>query len=484
MKARAMNAAGWVALGSGGRVLVQVIQLSVLTRLLTPDDFGLMAIVLVVVSIGTLFSDSGLSSAFLQRRMVSDEARSSLYWLNIILATAVAVLIALLAPVLSLVFEAPATTGVVLVCCPILVLGALGRQFEVASEKALRFRPLVLIELCATVIGFITAVSGALAGWHAYSLAAAALMTAASRAILAFTVLSHGWRPRKHLQWTEIRPYLGFGSATLASNLVNQLNASIDLMLGGRFLGMDSLGLYSVPRALVLNLQNAINPIVTRVGFPVIAQIQADRDAVRRAYQAVMNVVCVVGAPLYVAVAVLSKEICELLLGPNWLDSAAPLSLLAVWGYLRSQGNPVGALLLGVGRADVALHWNLALLAVYPIALWIGSWYGTTGLATSLLICAAALFVPGWRWLVFPHTGWSFWDYARTTLQPLAVAGACFGLAAWGVGTAESPLARILFVGAIGSGAYALVTGFTNPDISRLALHLTCIRTVPTDPSA
>lgn len=457
LRTRATSAAAWVSISSAGRVLVQIAQVAILTRLLSPDDFGIMAIVMVIVSVGSLFSDGGLSSAFLQRRDVPDNARSSLYWLNIALALGVGIMVALLAPGLSWIYGEPALTGVMIVSTPVFVLGALGRQFEVASEKSLRFGNLVLIELCAALLGAGAALGGALLGWQAYALVAAALVSAAVRSLLAVIVLADGWRPSFRLRWSDVQPYVGFGSANLASNLVNQLNASVDLILGGRVLGLDALGLYSVPRSLVLNVQNAVNPVVTRVGFPVIAEVQHDRDAVLRAYQGIVRVVALVGAPIYAGIAVLSKDICDVLLGPTWTDASTTLTILACWGYFRSLSNPAGALLLGVGRADVALRWNIALLFVYPAGLWFGSQWGPNGLATGLLCTSAILLIPGWRWLVFPHTGWSALDFARTVLAPAAVAAGAWSGATVVAAPITSPWWRLsLTVGLAAAGYVAL----------------------------
>ena len=366
------------------------------------------------------------------------------------------VVVAVAAPLIAWVYKAPTLTGVMLVCAPVFVLGALGRQFEVASEKSLQFRKLVMIECCAALSGCGAAIIGALLGWHAYSLALAALVNAAVRSLLAFVALSDGWRPSVRLRWADVRPYLGFGGATLTSSLVNQVNASIDLILGGRLVGLDALGFYSVPRSFVLSVQNSVNPVVTRVGFPVIAEVQHDREAVLRAYHSVVGAVAVVGAPIYAGIAVLSRDICQNLLGPTWADASTSLSILACWGYFRSLGNPAGALLLGVGRADVALKWNVALLVVYPTALWIGSGWGTIGLASSLLVTSMLLMVPGWRWLVFPYTHWRFAGFAKSTALPAGIAAAAWLCASAMAGAIEMPAWRI---GATISVAFAAYLG-------------------------
>jgi len=83
----------------------------------------------------------------------------------------------------------------------------------------------------------------------------------------------------------------------------------------------------------------------------------------------------------------------------------------------------------GVGRADVALRWNIALLFVYPAALWFGSQRGPNGRAISLFVTSAVLLIPGWRWLVFPYTGWRALHFARAAFVPVVVAAAAWASA-------------------------------------------------------
>jgi O-antigen/teichoic acid export membrane protein len=424
LRSRATTAAVWIAVGSAGRTLLQVGQLTILTRLLEPEAFGLMAVVLAVISIGSLFADGGLSSAFLQRRAVPDECRSSLYWANLLLATAVALIVAVSSPLIAWAYDDSTLTWAILMCCPIFVLGAAGRQFEVASEKSLKFRSLVSIELCSAAIGVAAAIGGALAGWGVYSLPSAALAASLTKSVLAMALLSDGWRPQARLRFADVRSYIGFGSATLASNLINQVNLTIDIFLGGRLLGVEGLGMYSVPRTMVMQIQGIINPIVTRVGFPVIAEVQGDPRAIRRAYELMVGAVAALGAPIYAVIAVLAEDICSIFLGPRWNHAAQTLSVLAIWAAVRSIGNPVGALLLGLGHAKRALVWNSTLLAIYPIALVIGSKFGVIGLASSLLVTALILLIPGWRWLVQPFTGWELRGYLSTTVLPLLISSA------------------------------------------------------------
>jgi O-antigen/teichoic acid export membrane protein len=241
------------------------------------------------------------------------------------------------------------------------------------------------------------------------------------------------------------------------------------VLLGGRLLGMNTAGLYSVPRQLILSVQGLVNPIVTRVGFPLIARSQHDGEQTSIVYRRMVNAIALTNAPIYSAIAVLHIDICALLLGPGWADSAGLLIPLSVWGYLRSLQNPVGALLLGLGRAKRALAWNCALLVFYPVAIVIGSKFGVIGLASSLLVTALILLVPGWRWLVQPFTGWELRGYLATTILPLLIAiGCCLAAKILTQQMANVPL-RIGMTLLVAGMGYLLAVPFISPVAGQLA---------------
>jgi len=208
----------------------------------------------------------------------------------------------------------------------------------------------------------------------------------------------------------------------VANNIVNQLNMTIDLFLGGRLLGAAQLGLYSVPRNLVLQLQFMVNPIITRVGFPLIAQVQHDVVRVKSIYLKTLNMTASTNAPLYVGISVFAPEIVAVLLGHGWQSSAPLLRILAFWGLFRSTGNPVGSLLFGMGRADLALKWNAILLLIVPPVMWLGSQFGPEGLAWALLGFVIIMFIPGWFFLVRPLCQAGIYEYSVAVFRPFLLA--------------------------------------------------------------
>ncbi|TAA74289.1 MAG: Polysaccharide biosynthesis C-terminal domain-containing protein [Candidatus Electronema aureum] len=128
-------------------------------------------------------------------------------------------------------------------------------------------------------------------------------------------------------------------------------------------------------------------------------------------------------APLYAGLAFFAPEVVYMLFGSKWTGSVDLLRILAVWGFLRSAGNPVGSLLMGMGRASLAMKWNFAMIFIVPPALWTGSRFGAEGLAWALLGLSFVMFIPGWYILVRPLCHASLLEYSSAALKPMLIAG-------------------------------------------------------------
>ena len=422
LKQKTFSAVRWTAAAAVARALLQVIQVAVLARLLTPEDYGLMAIITVVLGFAALFADMGLNSAYLQSRDVTPRQRSSLFWANIVMSAILATLVAVTSPLVALFFGDDRLEPVLVLSASTFIVAAIGQQLRVTAQKDFDFRPLISLEIASSLIGFLIAIVAALCGFGVYALVLGAIAVSLAGTILAWLFLSGGWRPYWQFRFRDVKPFLRFGGAVVGDSIVNQFNRTIDLFLGGRMLIASQLGIYSVPRNLVLQLQYMVNPVITRVGFPLIAEVQHDIPRVRSIYLKMLNMTSSTNAPLYISIAFFAPEIVQLILGPKWVDTGDLLRILAIWGLLRSTGNPVGSLLLGMGRAGLSLRWNIAILFVVPPMLWFGSYYGTSGLAWALLAFQLLTFIPGWYVLVRPLCKASLIEYVSASLKPMLIA--------------------------------------------------------------
>lgn len=476
---RSFSAARWTTVSNIARAGMQLAQLIVLTRFLSPQDYGLMAIVMVVIGYAALFSDMGLSTAFVQRQHISQEERSSLYWLSVVVGGGLMLLVMAASPLAEYLLNEPQLPGLMALVSTNFLVVALGQQLRMDAEKALNFRPVALIEIFAAISGFVVAVLTAWLGWGVYALVAAAMFSAWVSMLLCWTVLAQGWRPLWRLRWVEVSWYVRFGGGMLFNNVINHVNTTVDLLLGGRLLGAAQLGLYSVPRNLILQVQSMVNPIFTRVGFPVIASIQHDKARVRQVYLRIMNLTATVNAPIYVAMAAFAPELVQLLLGNKFQDAAPLLRVLALWGLLRSFGNPAGSLVFGLGRVRLATWWNLCLLLIVPPTLWLGSKYGAIGMAWAMAGVMAALFIPGWALLVRPTCGAGLWAYGRQVLMPTLCAILAGGGAWLAVSAFSLPWLRLGLGLVAGAVAYFALSWMFNRECVDMAINLLKRRALP-----
>jgi O-antigen/teichoic acid export membrane protein len=462
LREKSFSAVRWTTFDAVGKALLTIASLFVLARILVPEDYGLMAIVTVILGFAALFGDLGINAAFVQRQDVTDEQRASLFWLNVLVSIALAMIVVGLSPLLAELFGEPRLAILISISASIFVLRALGQQVKMAAEKELRFRAVVTLELVAALIGFVVAVLAALAGWGVFALVISGIMAAAFSTLFFWLFVSAGWRPALHFRFSDVRPFVAFGGALTADAFVNYINRTVDVFLGGKLLDAAALGTYSVPRTIALQMGTMINAVVTRVGFPLIAKVQDDVDRVRAIYLQTLRMTAATNAPLYIGVAFFAHDLVHVALGPGWERSGALLQILALWGGLRSTGSPIGSLLLGMGRADLSLKWNLGLLLVIPPVIWFGARFGPEGIAWALLIIQLGLFVPIWLLLVRPVCRARLSEYSSAALSPFLYSFIAFVPGFLISSQLGGALLRILVGAAISGLLYLLISYYVN----------------------
>ncbi len=447
IRAQALSGIRWAGIASLVRTAVQLAQLFVLTKLLSPADFGNMAVVLAIVTFLQMFSDMGISNGIIHRRTISEEQLSSLYWLNVAAGGVMALLLWAAGPWVAQFYGQAVLQPLLFLAALYLVISATWQQLRVIAEKELRFARLAGIEIAASLT---TLVVSALLAWHGegvYSMIWGVLAGSLVAALLAWIVLAQGWTPRPRLRLAEVREFLDFGAYMMANNLASTLFTHVDILLGARILDAHAIGLYSLPKNLSTQITSSINPIITRVGLPVMAKSQDDVLLLRRIYLQAIRMTAAANFPVFVALGLFAPEVVRLIFGSQWHEAIPLMQAFACWALIRATGNPVGSLLMARGRADISFKWTVAWLLVIAPAAWAGSQFGPLGLALALTAVAFVGLVPNWYFLVRPLCGAGFIEYFRELVPPLIYA---------------------LLAGAIAYAAASPVTA----DLPRLALGL------------
>lgn len=417
------SATRWTTASALFRVGMQVLQMAVLARLLAPADFGLMAMAGAAVAIASLFADLGLSSALMHFPRPDRATLSTLFWVNLSISLLLALLFTAVGWPLVFAYGQPDLLPVLAWLSASFPLAALGQQFRVLAEKDLHFRLLAQNEIGATVAGTVVAIAAALGGFGVFALVASVLVSAAINSLLAWWCLSTGQRPQLTFRLALARPFVAFGLHRVGDGFWNAARMQADIFIAGLFATPAAVAAYAVPRDLTLKIANTlINPVITRVGLPVMTRLQDDPSALRSVYLKALRLSASFNFPLYALLALFPEQIVSLLLGDQWEAAAFYLRLFALWGLIRSTGNPSGSLLYAVGMARRAHAWNLLLFFITAPSFWLAAKLGgLPGLAWAMLAWQAVVYVLAWYFLIRPASGIGFGAYNASIAPPFVV---------------------------------------------------------------
>lgn len=420
LKQQALSGIRWTSVSSIVIAIIQLMQLAILAHYLEPSDFGLMAIVTVIIGFSTLFMDLGISASIIHKQDISHIQLSSLYWLNIASGIALFVIVYSFAPFLANFYHESELVPLIRILAVTFIISAIGNQYAILLQKALRFNVMAKISIFSTFIGFIVAVSLAINGFGVYALVYAALTNTFIGTIINLLIGMKEHRPSLMYKHQEITPMISFGMFQIGERSINYFNSQFDVILVGKLLGAEVLGIYSIAKNLAIRPAEIINPIVTKVTFPIMAKVQNDTLRLKSIYLKTINYLSSVNFSIYVLLAVVAEPIILILFGEKWSDSIIILQILSVYGALRSIGNPIGYLLLSKGRADLGFYWNLGLFFFIPLSIYFGSFWGLLGVVYSSLGLMVFLLVPSWYILVSPLCGAGFKEYFWQILKPFS----------------------------------------------------------------
>jgi O-antigen/teichoic acid export membrane protein len=454
LRKQALAAVRWTSAGSLARSVVAFGQLVVLSRLVPTAELGLVALALAVINTVNIISDIGLSNAIIHYSDTTEDELSSLFWLNISSGLILSILLAVFSPILANLYNEPRLFYLFLALSPFFFIVSLSQQQKALAEKSLRFKPLAICEFLSTALGFIVAVSSAYFGAGAYSIVLGMLSLAALNAVFAWSVLSKGWKPTFHFKLKETLRYLRHGGYLILGSIVNTLTLQGDVIVSGKMLPHSALGLYSLPRDLCMKIMFVINPIITRIGLPLIAKSQHDPELVKRIYLKTLRMTASINFPIYGFIALYSSEIVKIIFGAKWNDAGILLRLLALWCLVRSIGNPIGSLLTATGRTKRAFVSGFSvMLVLYPTVIYCSK-FGIEGVPTGLFVLYLALIIPFWYFLARPACRATFTEYHIQLVVPAITTALACTCAYFCAESINNDLIRLSVGGGSGAVAY------------------------------
>ncbi len=373
----------------GGRILVQLISVAVLARLLTPYDYGLIAVVVAVIGVGEIVRDFGLSSAAIQAPVLERQQRDNLFWANAAIGAVLAVGMFFAAPLITAVFGQPELTGIAQALAVTFLLNGLATQYRAGLSRDLRFRALAIVDLAAPALALMVAVVAALmgAGYEALVLQqiAVAVLTLVGVALFA------RWIPRLPHRVEGMRHFYRFGWNMFAGQVVGYVANNVDTLLVGYRFGPTDLGGYNRAFQLLMMPLNQIRVPISSVAVPVLSRIHASEDDDRFSDfvakgQLALGYTLVLGLGL---VAGAAEPVVQVFLGDQWLTVVPLLQLFAIAAAFQMLAYVGYWVYVSRGFTAQLFRYSLVSAAIKIVCVVVGSQWGLLGTAIGFAVAPA-----------------------------------------------------------------------------------------------
>jgi O-antigen/teichoic acid export membrane protein len=422
------------------KFVVQMASTFVLARLLTPQDFGLMAMVAVFTGFVALFKDLGLSAATVQRDRITHQQVSTLFWINLAIGAALMLVAFAVAPVVAWFYGEPRLGSITMAIGATFIFGGLIPQHTALLRRQMRFGTIAAIEITAMIGGIGVAIIMARLGTAYWALVAMMGTTAVLTFVL--TWLCAGWRPGLPRRGTDVRTMLAFGGNLSAVNALNYIGAHIDDALIGRYWGAGALGQYSRAYSLLtLPLSQLMFPLGS-VAVPALSRAVAQPGYYRRAYLSTVQLLMVVVVPPVAVMITCSDWLVTLVLGSQWLETARLFSILGFGAFLLPIWNSSGWLFVSQGRTREHLRFHMIDSAVKILFVLAGLRWGAPGVAVAVGVRYYVM-LPLLLWIVGRRGPVSTRDVFRLLTLPATVWVACLA-STIGVRASIGPVSPIL----------------------------------------
>jgi O-antigen/teichoic acid export membrane protein len=410
MRTRILRGVAWKASSQIFAQIAQVVVAIILARLLTPRDYGLAAMVIVFAALLPIFADLAFGSALVQRARLTEDDRSTVFWLSGATGLACTIVgIALSWPIAAFYGE-PEVQPLFAVLSLGFVVRSLGTTQAALLSREMDFRSLELRMIAGTAAGAAVGITTALGGYGPWAIILQQIAAAVASTLLLWVFSD--WRPSRRLSAASVRRLAGFSGNVFGTNLLFYLNRNADNILIGRFLGAKSLGAYALAYNVMLAPMSRLSAPIVEVLFPAFSRRQDDSAWLADAWVRVNRLIGAITVPAMLGLIATAPEFVRVVFGDRW-ESAIPVIQLLAWvGLMQSLQSLNSSLLMARDRTHTLLRYAVIVLIGSLGAFVLGLYWGIVGVAAAYAIVSTAI-EPYYTWLTARALGVSTWSFFR-----------------------------------------------------------------------
>ena len=412
--------AGTQAVGQVTRIIVAV----VVARLLTPHDYGVAGMVLVFSSLVFVFSDLSLGAALVQRKTISENDRSTVFWTSLAAGTIFTAAGFALAGPIAQFYGEPAVRPLFMALSCGFIISSISTTQSALLTREMNFKALELRQMGGIVVGAVVGITLAARGAGAWAIISQQLSTIVVSTVCLWWFSS--WRPTFAFSTASLRELGGFSANVFGTRLLFYVNRNLDNLLVGRFIGAAALGAYSLAYSVMLVPFNQIAGPIQEVLYPAFSRMQDDRKRMAAVWIDVNRVVAALSLPALVGLMIVAPEFVDVVLGPKWHSAIRVIQILAWVGLLQSIQRLNSSILQARDRTHDLFVYSMVTLVGSVAAFAGGLNWGIIGVATAYAVLSTLL-EPYYTWLTARSLEVSMFDFFRGLA---GVAQATFAMAA------------------------------------------------------
>lgn len=423
IRGKSVRGAAITMAGQGASFAFTTVSTVALARLLTPEAFGVVAMVTPIIGFVGLVRDLGLSAATIQQPQISAGQVSTLFWVNVLASICIFLVLFASGPGIAFFYGDGRLVHVTWVLGIPILLSGLAVQHQALLARNMQFRRLATIAIIAQAVSVATGILLAWAGFGYWALVYMPVLSAGVTLIATWQACR--WRPGRPLRHTGVRSMLKMGGYLSAFNLCNFFARNLDNILIGRAWGATELGLYSRAYSLLVLPIQQINQPMASVVVPSLSRLQDDKRRFVSFYLQALSLSSSITLPIVGVMIIASQDVVMVLLGPKWLPAAGIFLALAISAPIQAIFNSVGWLYLPTGRTKAMFYFVLVSSSITVASFVIGLPWGPLGVAIAYSVAVWLLFVPGLHFAA-ATLPISLRDYWRALKQP--VLATAFGM--------------------------------------------------------
>ncbi len=459
----------WRFLERSGAQIVSFVVSIILARLLCPEDYGVIALVTVFITVLQTFVDSGFGNALIQKKDADDVDFSSVFYFNITSCAVLYLIMFFAAPYIAKFYKIPQLTAIVRVISLKLVISGLKNVQQAYVSKQMMFKKFFFATLIGTVGAAIVGIAMAYCGFGVWALVAQQLFNLfVDTAILWFVVK---WRPKRVFSFKRLKGLLSYGWKLLAVSLMNNLYNECRQLVIGKVYTPASLAIYNKGRQFPDLFVNNINTSIDSVLLPALSREQDNASNVKAMTRRAIRISSFIMAPFMVGLALVAKPLILLLLTEKWVE-CVPFMVVFCVSFLFKPINTANLnAIKAMGRSDLFLKIDILKIIVGIITLVIALPYGTFAIAIGFL----AATIIGMIINVFPNKsmlGYGYIEQIKDLLNPI-IPIAVMVITTYAVGLLKlSPLPMLCIQVTVGIVSYISTSALTKNESFRYALNM------------